>query len=318
MGFQNKKGGYDFFKYLKEYHNIKMTNNTKGTIFICLSALSFATMGAFTKVASEGFSPYQLIFFRGLISALFIFSISNKKELNFFGKTSQSKKILFYRSLLGTAGAVCYFIAIEKLLLANAVLLNNLSPIWVTIFAFLFLKEKITKKQLIFLTTMFIGAIFIIKPKLDFSIVPALIGFSSAIFAGAAYTLIKHLSTYEKPSNLVLWFSIYSSIFMAPILLFTGFKVPTLKEIIPIIFIGILSSTGQLCLTLAYRSVAASKISIFQYFNILFATIYGVIFWGEIPDIYSIFGGVLIIGSAVISFLVNKRASRIEENSKVV
>ena len=285
-----------------------MTNNTKGTIFMCLSALSFATMGAFTKVSSGEFSPYQLIFFRGIVSAIFIFLITKKDELNFFGKTSNSKKMLFYRSLLGTAGAVCYFIAIKNLFLANAVLLNNLSPIWVTIFAFIFLKEKITIKQIIFLTVMFIGAIFIIKPKLDFSIIPSLIGFSSAIFAGAAYTLVRHISSFEKPANLVLWFSIYSSIFMIPVLYFTGFKIPTFKELLPIIMIGVLSGAGQLFLTLAYKSVIASKVSIFQYFNIVFASMYGIIFWGEVPDIYSIIGGVLVIGSAVSSFVINKKS----------
>ncbi|MGL4403318.1 MAG: DMT family transporter [Fusobacteriaceae bacterium] len=284
-----------------------LSQNSKGAIFMCLSALSFATMGAFAKY-SKGFSFFQILFFRGLISALFVYFTAKKEDLNFFGKTSDTKKKLFVRSFLGTAGAVAYFFAIQKLYLADAVLLNNLSPIWVTFFAWFFLSEKPRKKQLILLFIMLIGAIFVIKPKLDVSFIYALIGFSSSILAGAAYTYVRYLSRDEKPSNLVLWFSVYNFLFMIPGMLFTGFRIPTPKEFFFLCAVGIFAGLGQLFLTNSYKLAQANKVSIFQYLNIFFAGLYGILFWGEFPDIYSLIGIIIVIISAFTSYQINKKS----------
>lgn len=284
-----------------------LSQNSKGAIFMCLSALSFATMGAFAKY-SKGFSFFQILFFRGLISALFVYFTAKKEDLNFFGKTSQTRKKLFVRSFLGTAGAVAYFFAIQKLYLADAVLLNNLSPIWVTFFAWFFLSEKPSKKQLLLLFIMLIGAVFVIKPKLDVSFIYALIGFSSSILAGAAYTYVRYLSRDEKPSNLVLWFSVYNFLFMIPGMLFTGFRIPNPKEFFFLCAVGVFAGLGQLFLTNSYKLAQASKVSIFQYLNIFFAGLYGILFWGEFPDIYSIIGIIIVVASALTSYHMNKKS----------
>lgn len=282
-----------------------MTQNSKGAMFMCLSALSLATMGAFAKF-SKGFSFYQIIFFRGLISTIFVYATANKSELNLLGKNWKIRRTLFVRSTLGTLGAVTYFFAIQKLYLADAVLLNNLSPIWVTLFAWIFLKEKPKKQQIGLIFIMLIGAIFVIKPKFDSSALYALIGFSSSIFAGAAYTFVRFLSREEKPSNLVLWFSFYTSILMIPGMLIEGFKVPTLMEFLGLSLVGIFAGLGQLFLTNSYNLAQANKVSIYQYLNIFFAAVYGILFWSEHPDIYSVIGGIIVIGSAVWSYRMNK------------
>ncbi|MGL4533575.1 MAG: DMT family transporter [Fusobacteriaceae bacterium] len=282
-----------------------MTHNSKGAIFMCLSAISFATMGAFAKYAS-GFSFYQIIFFRGLISTIFVYVTANKSELNLLGKNWKTRGILCFRSILGTLGAVSYIFAIKKLYLADAVLLNNLSPIWVTLFAWIFLKEKPKKQQLVLIFVMLVGAMFVIKPKFDSSAVYALIGFTSSLFAGAAYTFVRFLSREEKPSNLVLWFSFYSCVFMIPGMLAEGFKVPTFLEFLGLCLVGIFAGMGQLFLTNSYKLSPANKVSIYQYLNIFFAAVYGILFWSEHPDVYSVIGGIIVIGSAIWSYRTNK------------
>lgn len=283
-----------------------MTQNSKGALYMCLSALSFATMGALAKY-SKDFSFYQILFFRGTISAIFVYTAAVKSDLNFFGKTTETRTKLFIRSLLGTLGAVAYFFAIQKLNLADAVLLNNLSPIWVTAFAWIFLSEKPKNKQLFLLLFMLIGAMFVIKPKLDVSFVYALIGFSSSIFAGGAYTYVRYLSKDEKPSNLVLWFSVYNALFMIPGMVLTGFKIPNFSEFLGLCMVGVFAGLGQLFLTNSYRLAQANRVSIYQYLNIFFAALYGLLFWQEIPDIFSLFGALIIVGSAIASYKLNSR-----------
>jgi drug/metabolite transporter (DMT)-like permease len=284
--------------------NIKI----KGPLFMCLSALSFATMGSFTKGLSQaGFSTFQIIFFRGLTGALILFFTMDKGEFSWGGRCSEGKKLLFIRSVLGTSGAVLYFFAISKINLANAVLLNNLSPFWVTILAWIFLKEKPSKKGIFYLFVILFGAILVIKPKFDFSVVPALLGFASSLFAGGAYTYVRYLRSLDNPKNMVFWFSLYSAIFMFPLMLIYGFKIPSLYHIFLLFAVGICGALGQIFLTWSYRVAPANEVSIYQYLNIVFAGVYGAIIWHQIPDIYSIFGGLIIIGSAYLNFLDGKK-----------
>ena len=282
-----------------------MNSKVKGPLFMSLSALSFATMGSFTKALSVyQFSTFQILFFRGIIAGILIYiSCGDKSQISLGGRSPKGKKLLFLRSLFGVIGAALYFFAISKINLANAVLLNNISPFWVIILAWIFLKEKPSKEGLIYLFMIFIGAILVIKPKMDFQVVYSLLGLASSLFAGAAYTYVRHLRTMDNPKNIVFWFSIYSGIFMIIPMFVYGFKMPTYYQLILLGAVGFCSAMGQMFLTMAYKVAPPSEVSIYQYLNIVFAGIYGIFIWNQIPDIYSIIGALVIIGSGFLNFL---------------
>ncbi|MBC2857315.1 DMT family transporter [Cetobacterium sp. 2A] len=285
-----------------------MNEKIRGPFYMCLSALSFATMGSFTKALSQdSFSTFQILFFRGIVGAIILFFTAKTGELSFGGKTSRGRKLLFIRAIFGTTGAVLYFFAISKINLANAVLLNNLSPFWVTILAWMFLKEKPSKKGMIYLVVILIGAILVIKPKMDFSIIPSLLGFASSFFAGAAYTYVRYLRKLDNSSNIVFWFSLYSAIFMLPLMFMETFIVPNFYQLLLLSAVGICGALGQIFLTSAYRIAPVNEVSIYQYLNIIFAAIYGVLLWHQIPDSLSLIGGFIILGSAYLNFYEHKK-----------
>ncbi|MGL6115052.1 MAG: DMT family transporter [Cetobacterium sp.] len=285
-----------------------MHDKIRGPLYMTLSALSFATMGSFTKALSVyEFSTFQILFFRGIISGIVVYFMAKKGEITLGGRTSQGKKLLFLRSLFGVIGAALYFFAISKINLANAVLLNNLSPFWVIILAWIFLKEKPSKKGLMYLIIILIGALLVIKPKIDFEVFYSCLGFLSSLFAGAAYTYVRHLRTMDNPRNIVFWFSIYSSLFVFIPMILMNYKSPNMYQMLLLVAVGVCSSLGQVFLTLSYKVAESSEVSIYQYLNIVFATIYGIFIWNQVPDMYSILGAVLIIGSGILNLMTNKK-----------
>jgi drug/metabolite transporter (DMT)-like permease len=189
-----------------------MTNKTKSVVFMLISAFAFAVTQAFVKLAGD-LPSYEKVFFRNIISLLIAAFICYKNGSILLGK-KESMKFLISRSLLGAIGMVLYFYSISHLILADAAILNKLSPFFVTIFAVIFLKERISKIQVPSMIIIFLAALLIVKPRFELSILPALAGFSSAIFAGAAYTLVRVLGKKERPETIIFVFSLITTLLM--------------------------------------------------------------------------------------------------------
>ncbi len=279
-------------------------SKSKAIIYMVISSFFFAIMGAFVKLSGD-IPLYEKVFFRNFISFFIALWVVRKTKDSPFGK-KENRKYLIARSLCGLIGVVLYFNAINGLNLADSSILNRLSPFFVTIFAVAFLKEELNKIQIPALFIAFIGAMLVIKPKFDLSILPALSGFASAMFAGVAYTIIRFLKDKENPAVIVFFFSFVSIVVMFPLMML-NFKIPTLIQLVYLILTGVFAALGQLTLTHAYRFAPASEVSIYNYTNIIFSGIIGFLIWKEVPDVLSLLGSCLIIGVAVVVYQYGKR-----------
>jgi len=274
-----------------------------------LSALAFAFMAALVKLLQD-IPVFEKVFFRNFVALFIALASVLKKKLPIFGK-KQNQKYLLARSLLGATGMALYFYAITNLLLADSAMLNKLSPFFVTVFAVIFLKEKITQIRVITLAVAFAAALLIIKPRFDLSILPALAGLGSAVFAGAAYTMVRFLRKKEAPPTIVFYFAAVSTLIMLPLMLL-DFKMPNLTQIVFLIGTGIFAAIGQFSLTYAYKYAPASEVAIYNYANILFSAIIGYVLWYEVSDILSIIGGFLIISMSVLNFWETNLKKRVD------
>ncbi len=280
-----------------------MKVKSKAVIFMLISALAFAIMAANVRLAGN-IPLFEKVFFRNLVSLLVAFFIIRKSK-NKILERKENLKFLLARSLLGLLGVVLYFFAINNLYLADSSMLNKLSPFFVTFFAWLFLKEKLSKFQIIALIIAFFSALLIIKPKFDLTVLPAFAGFLSAMFAGAAYTLVRFLGSREKPATIVFFFSLVSVIVMFPLMMM-NFEMPSFIQLLFLLGTGIFAAIGQFGLTLAYKYAKASEVAIYNYTNIIFSAIIGYFLWKEISDTWSIIGGVIVILTSVGVFVYNK------------
>lgn len=285
--------------------NIKITNTTKGVIFIILSAFGFAMMSAFVRLAGD-LPSFQKTFFRNLIAVFISAVMIIKNKQSFIGK-KENQKLLMLRSFCGTCGIVFNFYAIDNLsTLSDANMLNKLSPFFAVIFSALFLKEKINVKQFIVLMIAFVGAMFVVKPTFNMDIVPALSGVLGGISAAAAYTCVRALGKREQHYTIVFYFSTFSCLITLPVVCFV-YEPMEFMQLLYLILAGVFASIGQFGITLAYKYAPAKEISIFDYTNVVFAAIISIVIFGAVPDIFSFIGYGIIFIASLIMFLYNKK-----------
>lgn len=281
-----------------------LSDRNKGIVFIILSAFGFAMMSTFIKLSGD-LPSIQKTFFRNLVSCIIAFSLILKYKESAFG-SKENRKILILRSIFGTLGIILNFYAIDRLVLSDANMLNKLSPFFVIIFSAIFLKEKIKSNQAVAVIIAFIGALFIIKPTLNFAIIPYVAGILGAIFAAAAYTCLRVLGGKEKFYTVVFFFSLFSTVSIFPFAIM-AYKSMTVIQFVYLVLGGVFASIGQFGVTLAYKYAPAKEISIFDYSNIIFSAIISILVFNVIPDKYSFIGYIIIFSASYYMFLNNKK-----------
>lgn len=289
-----------------------MTKKQKGILFIILSAFCFSLMNMFVKLSGD-LPSIQKSFFRNLVSLLVAAFMLARSHTAFHWQKG-NLGLLIVRSTFGTLGILCNFYAISHLNLADASMLNKLSPFFVILFSYFFLKEKVTLPQALCVIAAFLGSLFIIKPGFAFgNALPAIIGFLGGLGAGAAYTAVRGLSLRgEKGPFIVFFFSAFSCLVTLPAILL-DYAPMTLRQTLFLLLAGICASGGQFGITAAYANAPGSEISIYDYTIVIFAGLWSFLLWGDVPDVFSILGYVVIFGSSLIMFFYNKKRAEAQK-----
>lgn len=281
-------------------------NYVKGMLMIILSAFCFACMNVCVRLAGD-VPSVQKSFFRNLVAAIFAAVILWKNQLRPKVKKEQWGSLAL-RCIFGTMGILCNFYAVDHLLVADASILNKLSPFFAIIFSFLLLKERIKPAQAGCVILAFVGCLFIVKPGFqNAELASAMIGVCGGLCAGIAYTMVRILGTHGvKGPVIVFYFSAFSCVAVLPWII-ANYAPMTLTQVGVLLLAGLFAAGGQFSITAAYTYAPARKISIFDYSQVIFATILGFLLFQEIPDVYSFVGYGLIILASFCMFLYNRR-----------
>ena len=121
----------------------------------------------FVKLSGQELPVFQKVFFRNAMAAVIAFIVLLKNKAPMKPSVKGSLPFLIMRTLFGLAGVVCNYYALETLVLSDASILNKMSPFFVIIFSLIFLHEKVTLFQMIFVMTAFAGSLFIILSTLS-------------------------------------------------------------------------------------------------------------------------------------------------------
>lgn len=283
-----------------------MSKRNKGIFYILLAALCFSLMSLFVRMSGD-IPVMQKAFFRNLIALMFALGVLIKNRIPLTWRQGDGK-YLFFRAFFGTVGLICNFYAIDRLAIADANMLNKLSPFFAILFSLLLLKEKIAPYQAVCVAAAFGGAMFILRPGFD-SLVsfPALIGLLGGLGAGAAYTMVRILGGRGvKGPVIVFWFSAFSCLSCLPYSI-AHYAPMSSAQLFYLLLAGLAASGGQFSITAAYTCAPAKDISIFDYSQIIFSSLLGVLFLHEMPHVLSFIGYFIIIGSSAAMFLIRRK-----------
>lgn len=281
-----------------------MTKYKKAILYMVISSLALALMGTFSKMLVDVPSIQKSIS-RTAITALVTFIPYLKLPKS--ARKIKEHKWLIIRILGGTIGMVTSFMAYDMLSLSTANIILKFSVIFLLLFSWMFLNEKMTKLHIFAICFGFFGLFFIIKPTFDTNLLGYLVAMISAFSAAIAYFSLRKLNEATDPKITVFYFAFFSTILTLPLLLTNMVPLNTYQVII-LFLTGIFGAIGQYGLTFAYTYAPASQVSIYSYFTIIFSAIFDV-FAGRIPDIWNIIGYLIIFSSSYIIFKLQQEKS---------
>jgi S-adenosylmethionine uptake transporter len=274
-------------------------------LWMIVAALFFATMGVGVKVASASFHLTELVFYRGLIGVLF--SALMMRATGTSLKT-QVPMMHVWRSVVGTVSLGAWFYAIAVLPLATAMTLNYMSSVWIAAFivggAILYGHPERQGPLLATVLAGFAGVVMTLRPTMDQnSLFAGVIGLLSGISAAFAYMQVTALGRMGEPAmRTVFYFALASvlggglGMFYTGITPWTQVSWQAAAWLLPI---GILATLGQWAMTRAYSHGATLVVASLQYSGIVFASIYGVVLFGDVIPLIGWLGMALIIASGV-------------------
>ena len=285
---------------------IKISQKTKGILYILMAAFGFSLMSLFVKLAGD-LPAMQKAFFRNFVAMIFVMIMMLREKVGFIPPKEHIPDLLG-RSFFGTLGLVCNFYALGTLNLSDANMLNKLSPFFAIIFSVFLLREKPKFVQLIGVTVAFVGSLFIIKPGFENpQVLPAVAGLVGGMGAGIAYTFVRRLGKKQENSRrIVFFFSAFSCLLCLPFLIIQ-YRHMSLLQLVYLILAGTFACVGQIGITKAYICAPAREISVYDYTQVIFAATLGFFVFGDIPDLLSVIGYILICGAGVAMFIYNKK-----------
>ncbi len=290
----------------------KISTIDKGILYMLFASFMFAIMGAFAKELSSSMSSLEVVFFRNIFGVILIGFMVFKKPIKQVGG---KPFLLFFRGLMGFLALLAFFYNIAYISLADAMTFSKTSPIFTALFAYVFLKEKMSVYAWIALFIGFVGIVLITQPEGFMLKKTDILGIFSGIGAALAYTSVRELKKFYDTRSIVLSFMLVGT--LGPIVLlilepyvhvkeldfmFAEFSMPKGMDWLYIVGLGVFATTAQMYMTKAYGETKAGIVGAVSYSNIVFAIILGLMMGDAFPNLITslgilaiFFAGILVV-----------------------
>ena len=274
---------------------MKLNKTQQGAIWMILGVLSMALMDVMAKILGHNVPVAQIVWLRFMSQAILIgtfLAISGQMfvQSNYF-------HLHALRGFATTTSSYLFFLAVIYLPLADATALMQLAPIMVTLGAVIILKERIGRKRVFGIGVAFFGAMILIRPGTSVMSTMSLVPLVGAVFF-TIYALATRFARADGPWRSLFYQGLFGSFFssLAVPFFWQPININDAPILIALVLLGIL---GHLFMIRAFATAQASDIAPFGYAALLFAIIFGIIVFKEIPDIITWLGAIIIVGAGI-------------------
>lgn len=275
----------------------KISNNIPSSLFaislMIISGLFFVLMHSAVKYLSKEVHVFEIAFFRCALVIFVLAPIIFQQGKKIF-KTKQPK-VQFLRITTNSVAMLCFFYGISTTPLAQLTTLGFTVPIFATILAVIFMKEKIRLRRTTALIVGFIGTIIVMRPDISIELGALLIIFSSFLWS-ICLIFIKKLTQTDSAVTISLYFGI-GMIPATFALAFPVLEMIDLRQFIILIFIAITGTLAQTIMNSALEKGELALLLPFDFLRLIWSVLIGYALFSEEPTITLWLGGFLIIGS---------------------
>ena len=273
-----------------------MRTKTLPILLMIGAVFCFASMDATAKYLMKEIGPAQTIWARYTVQAILV-TVLILPKINVYGRTKYPK-LQFLRSVALMMATTLFFFAFSRLGLAEASAIFNISPVLITLGAFLFLREQIGPRRVIGILVSLLGALIIIRPGSGVFTVYAILPLGAAIFYSTYSLATRFVGADESPWTSLFYSAIFGTICYSIYIVFNWNPMSNNALLLTII-IGLFGTAGHICLIRALTLGEASLVAPFIYTNLLFTTIWGFVLFGNFPDFWTIVGALIIVAAGI-------------------
>lgn len=270
------------------------------SFWVLVSGFFFAVMGVFVKHGSQYFSSAELVFYRSLIGVGITAVILHSNSTTF--RTAYLKDHVT-RGVLGCVGLILYFYTISILPLAMAVTLNHTAPIFFALLAPAVLGERPTALAVVAILVGFVGVTLLLRPDVaSTQLWGGMVGLVVGVLVAIGYLFIKRLSDAGEPEpRTVFYYTLVCTLVAGLWTVMTGVHPITFENFWILLAVGFSATIAQLAITRAYKTGKSMLTTSLTYSNVVFASILGVLLWGELLPLLSWTAFALIIVSGILA-----------------
>jgi drug/metabolite transporter (DMT)-like permease len=262
------------------------------------AAFFFSLMSLFVKLAGARLPSSQIVFVRSAVSLVISYLLVRRAGVGMWGVR---KSLLILRGLSGLSALMLFFYAVTKLPLADVTVLHFTNPVFTAILAALFLGESMGRSELLGLTLSLGGVLLVAQPSFIFgdagarldlvAVAAALVG---SMFSSVAYTTVRKLRETDHALVIVFYFPLVATPGSIPVMAQHALW-PTPTEWLLLLTIGIVTQVAQVFLTKGLHAERAGRAMSVSYVQILFAALWGLVVFGNVPGPLTIAGTVLVV-----------------------
>ncbi len=270
---------------------------TKGFIWSLTGYLIFSSHDAIVKLLSD-YSVFQIIFF-GMLFGFVPFSIARVNDPNPVSLKPKNPGLVLARAILSVGSLGFAFSAFTLLPMVQVYVLLFLTPLLVSILAIPMLGERIHLVRWVAIIMGLAGIVIVLRPSPDTLRIGHLFGLLAACCSALAVVITRKISRVENYATMIV-FPLIATIIVSGIIMIFVYQPMQLKDLLLMFSIGVLGLTAQYSLLQAYRNAPAASVAPMQYSQLIWALIFGVLFFNETIDTAVILGSLITISSGII------------------
>ena len=287
-------------------------DNRRAAMWLLASASLFTFTGVLVKWLGQTLHPFEISFFRALVALTVILPIFARTGGLMAGIKTKIPLLQLTRGVVGSVAMFLGFYAIVALPLAEAQAISFSRNLFLVPLAAFILSEVIGVRRALAAAIGFVGVVIMLRPGMGENSlglvlsVGALAALGHAFLVALATVLVNIASRYDGPITLMFYTNTVSLALIA-IPTYFVWQTPSWPEFFMLVAMGLLATISHNCFIRAFALGEASAIAPVDYSRLVFTAIAGWLVFGSIPDIYTILGAAIIVGS---SFYIVRREAQ--------